>query len=649
MLELTQSLDTGERAELLLAEQTIAAGIRSFNEVGAALVKIRDLRLYRETHQTFEAYCSEMWDLGRSQAYRLIDASEVVANLSPIGDAAPMPTNEAQVRPLAKLEPEQQQEAWARAVETAPDGRVTAAHVAQVVEEMTGPAQAEESDFPEVETNYTPEPAAVSVPVEVIEQPKQPSSNAQKALHSSASNEWYTPARYMEAVRKVMGGIDLDPASNAIANATVQALYYYTQADNGLSKTWLGMSYFRPTKAKKMELCECLCHRRDAATHAISKSRLTLSIFTATHRGLAGSPISALRVAAQKAVTRASGKTNQQLAPIAEGLAPSFTGTGAGHACEHGISSATISQPMIPLPSSPAQSAASASLQPLSTSGQTEQSAPDWTPGAETVCGHGLDQTWPNGEPIQSNGSASSLKSAGTPNPQRGENPSVYSPTSTTTSAAPGASEPLGVGLPPTGSDANEIGGIAAPTVAGEASNSPKTTLSRSATQGAPEQYLTTWFPHALPATAASSIDHLLSGSRTRADWSASWVISSGCENCSECVLNLHPGKLFTNPPYGRDEGESNQARWSARLLERYRAGDVTEAILLVNATTDRSWFQPLWDYPICFTNHRIPFYTEDGEGTQPTHGNAFIYLGPHVDRFVEAFSSFGVIATRMA
>jgi len=36
---------------------------------------------------------------------------------------------EYQIRPLSKLEPAQQREAWQKAVATAPEGKVTAAHV----------------------------------------------------------------------------------------------------------------------------------------------------------------------------------------------------------------------------------------------------------------------------------------------------------------------------------------------------------------------------------------------------------------------------------------------------------------------------------------------------------------------------------------
>jgi hypothetical protein len=45
---------------------------------------------------------------------------------------------EGQLRPLSKLEPDQQRQAWQKAIETAPEGKVTAAHVSKVVKEMTG-------------------------------------------------------------------------------------------------------------------------------------------------------------------------------------------------------------------------------------------------------------------------------------------------------------------------------------------------------------------------------------------------------------------------------------------------------------------------------------------------------------------------------
>jgi hypothetical protein len=108
-------------------------------------------------------------------------------------------------------------------------------------------------------------------------------------------------------------------------------------------------------------------------------------------------------------------------------------------------------------------------------------------------------------------------------------------------------------------------------------------------------------------------------------------------------------GRVWLNPPYGREGGDSNQEIWSHRLIEQFQSGITTEAVLLVNANTEAKWFQPLYDYLICFTNHRIRFYNTEGTSSQPTQGNALIYFGPQKARFTELFKQFGPIVRRIA
>ena len=133
-MEVTVIQDTQELERL---EGIITKNLQSFYEVGRALMEIRDKNYYHDVlgFETFEAYCKEKWDFNSSRARQLIAATETCDNIKTVTIVTP--SNEGQARPLARLEPEQQREAWQKAVETAPEGKVTAAHVSRVVSDMS--------------------------------------------------------------------------------------------------------------------------------------------------------------------------------------------------------------------------------------------------------------------------------------------------------------------------------------------------------------------------------------------------------------------------------------------------------------------------------------------------------------------------------
>ena len=126
-------LSLTEAIELRRLETRVELGLKAFWEIGQALSQIRDQRLYRENDKTFEEYCMTRWEMSRRSAYQLISAAMVVENVR--NCAQILPLNEAQARPLTALPPEKQREAWKTAVSTAPNGKVTSVHVAQVAKE----------------------------------------------------------------------------------------------------------------------------------------------------------------------------------------------------------------------------------------------------------------------------------------------------------------------------------------------------------------------------------------------------------------------------------------------------------------------------------------------------------------------------------
>jgi hypothetical protein len=134
-----------DRSYLQERETVIEAGQRTFLDVGRALLEIKNYqhgRLYKR-YGTFEAYCQERWEFGRSYASRVMDATQVYQEMLPRGNKTPdltvLPTTEKQLRSLTKLPAGMRAQAWNNAVETARGGPV----LARLVEKEVRKAMAE--------------------------------------------------------------------------------------------------------------------------------------------------------------------------------------------------------------------------------------------------------------------------------------------------------------------------------------------------------------------------------------------------------------------------------------------------------------------------------------------------------------------------
>jgi len=68
---------------------------------------------------------------------------------------------------------------------------------------------------------------------------------AMSVLTSRKTTEWYTPPDLIERARSVLGTIDLDPASNDIAQQWIKATTYYT-AETLLQSPWEGRVWLNP-------------------------------------------------------------------------------------------------------------------------------------------------------------------------------------------------------------------------------------------------------------------------------------------------------------------------------------------------------------------------------------------------------------------
>lgn len=137
--ELTKS----EQSELARLCKVVDEGLSSFLAVGTALVEINEGRLYRQNHETFEAFVKERWGISRQRAYQLMEAAEIKSEMSTSGlhqEIADEITSERQLRELSRVGTEALPDVVERVAEKCKSEGVkpTAKVIRSVVDEAIG-------------------------------------------------------------------------------------------------------------------------------------------------------------------------------------------------------------------------------------------------------------------------------------------------------------------------------------------------------------------------------------------------------------------------------------------------------------------------------------------------------------------------------
>lgn len=105
-------------------------------------------------------------------------------------------------------------------------------------------------------------------------------------------------------------------------------------------------------------------------------------------------------------------------------------------------------------------------------------------------------------------------------------------------------------------------------------------------------------------------------------------------------LLHFWQGRVWMNPPYASEL----VGRFADKLALHASAGDVTEAIVLVNNATETAWFNTLAGVAsaVVFPRGRVRFWEPGGALSAPLQGQAVIYIGPSPATFLTVFRRFG-------
>jgi DNA repair exonuclease SbcCD ATPase subunit len=128
--------ETEERDHHEGVVDSVIGGIQQLSQIGDASLKVlRDKRLYRSTHATFEEYCQERFGFKGNYAHKRVAFAEVLDALCT--RVHKLPATEGQARSLSKLPTSDlQAEAWENAQTATGKDQPSASAVSQSVEEL---------------------------------------------------------------------------------------------------------------------------------------------------------------------------------------------------------------------------------------------------------------------------------------------------------------------------------------------------------------------------------------------------------------------------------------------------------------------------------------------------------------------------------
>lgn len=97
-------------------------------------------------------------------------------------------------------------------------------------------------------------------------------------------------------------------------------------------------------------------------------------------------------------------------------------------------------------------------------------------------------------------------------------------------------------------------------------------------------------------------------------------------------------GNVWLNPPYASDL----IGKFADKLVDELK--HIKQAIVLVNNATETEWFYTMVTQAtaVCFPRSRVKFYTPSGTIGAPLQGQAILYFGPDVNRFINVFDEKG-------